>query len=68
MSLAMRLGRRSSAYEAVLPTTYPRASTREHAVVGVTGVPRPIYDLRFPCERNVDTRGVEEVGKGNARL
>lgn len=44
--------------------TYPRASTLENAVVGVGGAPRPMNDrVRPPCERKVDTRGVERLGK-----
>jgi len=43
---------------------YPRASTREKAVVGVGGAPSPINDLVRPCERKVDTRGVEMLGNG----
>jgi hypothetical protein len=42
--------------------THPRASTREQAVVGVGGTPRPINDFVLPCERKVETRGVTEVG------
>lgn len=43
---------------------HPLASTREHAVVGVGGTPRPINDLVLPCERKVATLGVAAFGKG----
>lgn len=33
-------------------------------VVGVGGGPSPIYERVRPCERKVDTRGVENEGKG----
>lgn len=45
------------------PVTYPRASTREHAVVGVAGPNMPTY-----LPRNVDTRGVADHGRGEAWL
>jgi hypothetical protein len=44
----------------------PFASTREHAVVGVGGAPRPMNDLVLPWERKVDIRGVDAVGNGTA--
>jgi hypothetical protein len=44
----------------------PFASTREHAVVGVGGTPRPMNDLVLPCDRKVDIRGVDAVGNGTA--
>lgn len=44
----------------------PFASTREHAVVGVGGTPRPINDLVLPWDRKVDIRGVDAVGNGTA--
>ena len=43
----------------------PLASTREHAVVGVGGIPRPMNDFVLPWERKVDIRGVDIVGNGN---
>lgn len=42
----------------------PRTSTREEATVGVAGAVRPMYDFRRPSDLNVDTRGVDRVGKG----
>ena len=51
-----------------LRPTQPRASTREEAVVGVAGIPRPINDLGFPRTLNVETRGVDTVGKGKDEL
>lgn len=42
----------------------PRASTLEKAVVGVGGAPSPINERVRPCDRNVETRGVDEVGNG----
>lgn len=47
-----------------LRPTHPRTSTREHAVVGVGGALRPMNDFVLPCERKVDTRGVDSDGKG----
>jgi len=44
----------------------PLASTREHAVVGVGGIHRPINDFVLPWERNVDIRGVDAEGNGRA--
>jgi len=44
----------------------PFASTREQAVVGVGGAPRPINDLVLPWQRKVDMRGVDVVGNGTA--
>jgi len=43
---------------------HPFASTREHAVVGVGGILRPMNDFVLPCKREVDIRGVDAVGKG----
>jgi len=47
---------------------HPLASTREHAVVGVGGTPRPINDLVLPCDRKVATLGVVAFGKGTILL
>jgi hypothetical protein len=44
--------------------TYPRASTFENAVVGVTGGPTPMNERVRPCNRKVDTLGVAAVKKG----
>jgi len=44
----------------------PRASTFEKAVVGVGGAPSPMNERVRPCDRNVDTRGVDELGNGTA--
>jgi len=44
--------------------TYPRASTFENAVVGVTGVPTPMNERVRPCNRKVDTLGVAAAKKG----
>jgi hypothetical protein len=43
--------------------TQPRASTREQAVVGLGAAPSPMNDLVRPCARNVETRGVDRLGK-----
>ena len=43
---------------------HPRASTRDAAIVGVTGAPTPIKDRRRPSDLNVATRGVTVVGNG----
>jgi hypothetical protein len=42
----------------------PRASTFEKAVVGVGGAPSPMNERVRPCDRNVETRGVDELGNG----
>lgn len=55
------------AHAAPIPT-HPRASTREHAVVGVGGAPRPMKERVRPCERKVDTRGVDSEGKGTGTV
>jgi hypothetical protein len=44
--------------------TNPRASTLEHAVVGVGGAPMTMRLRLRPSFRNVDTRGVDNVGNG----
>ena len=44
--------------------THPRASTREHAVVGVASDPTPINDRRRPSVLKDATRG---VGAGDLR-
>src|SRR5215472_6470208 len=47
--------------------TQPRASTREHAVVGIDCTSIPINDLVLPwLPRKVETRGVRTEGKGTA--
>jgi hypothetical protein len=46
----------------------PFASTREQAVVGVGGTPRPMNDLVLPWVRKVDIRGVDVVGNGTALI
>jgi hypothetical protein len=43
---------------------YHRASTLEKAVVGVGGAPSPMNDRVRPCDRNVETRGVDRLGNG----
>ena len=43
---------------------YPRTSTRDEATVGVAGAVRPMKDFRRPSPLNVDTRGVDNDGKG----
>lgn len=42
----------------------PRASTREHAVVGVEGRPSATYDRLRPWSSAVATRGGATTGKG----
>ncbi len=49
----------------LLSPTHPRASTRDEAMVGVTGAPTPMNDLRRPSLLKVETRGVAVVGNGS---
>lgn len=48
--------------------TYPRASTLENPVVGTGDTPRPMKVRVRPCERKVETRGVERLGNGTGPL
>jgi len=48
--------------------TYPRASTFENAVVGVTGVPTPMNERVRPCSRKLETLGVLAPKNGIGEL